>query len=74
MYDTTAVRENGDIRATRLEGALFGDVKGGDWMLNVVCQGQSLIMYGGEASVSATIILSYKVIFISAFLPITKRS
>ena len=33
MYDTTAVRENGDIRATRLEGALFGDVKGGDWML-----------------------------------------
>lgn len=33
MYDTTAVRENGDIRATRLEGALFGDVKGGGWML-----------------------------------------
>lgn len=33
MYDTTAVRENGDIRTTRLEGALFGDVKGGDWML-----------------------------------------
>lgn len=32
MYDTTAVRLNGDIRATRLEGALFGDVKGGDWM------------------------------------------
>ncbi len=33
MYDTTAVRENGDIRATRLEGALFCDVKGGDLML-----------------------------------------
>ena len=33
MYDTTAVRQNGDIRATRLEGALFGDFKGGDWML-----------------------------------------
>ena len=33
MYDTTAVRQNGDIRATRLEGALFGDVKGVDWML-----------------------------------------
>ena len=33
MYDTTAVRQNGDIRATRLEGALFGDVHGGNWML-----------------------------------------
>lgn len=33
MYDTTAVRQNGDIRATRLEGALFGDFKCGDWML-----------------------------------------
>ncbi len=33
MYDTTAVRQNGDIRATRLEGALFGDIDGGDWMV-----------------------------------------
>ena len=33
MYDTTAVRQNGDVRATRLEGALFGDFKGGEWML-----------------------------------------
>lgn len=33
MYDTTAVRQNGDIRATRMEGALFGQIKGGDWML-----------------------------------------
>ena len=33
MYDTTAVRQNGDIRATRLEAALFGDIKDGDWML-----------------------------------------
>lgn len=33
MYDTTAVRQNGDIRATRMEGALFGQIKGGGWML-----------------------------------------
>ncbi len=33
MYDTTAVRQNGDVRATRLEGALFGQFAGGKWML-----------------------------------------
>jgi vitamin B12 transporter len=33
MYDTTATRQNGDIRATRLEGALFGQLSGGTWML-----------------------------------------
>lgn len=33
MYDTTAVRQNGDIRATRMEAALFGDIRGGKWML-----------------------------------------
>ena len=32
MYDTTAVRQNGDIRSTRLEGALFGTFDGGSWM------------------------------------------
>ena len=31
MYDTTAVRENGDIRATRMEGALYGMIKNGNW-------------------------------------------
>lgn len=33
MYDTTAVRQNGDVRATRMEGALFGTISGGEWML-----------------------------------------
>ena len=33
MYDTTATRQNGDIRATRMEGALFGSFKDGKWML-----------------------------------------
>ncbi len=33
MYDTTATRRNGDIRATRLEAALFGRLDGGKWML-----------------------------------------
>lgn len=33
MYDTTAVRQNGDIRATRMEGALFGSIGGGTWMM-----------------------------------------
>ena len=32
VYDTTAVRQNGDIRATRLEGSLFGDLQQGSWM------------------------------------------
>lgn len=33
MYDTTAVRQNGDIRATRMEAAVFGDITAGKWML-----------------------------------------
>lgn len=34
MYDTTATRQNGDVRATRMEGALFGTFGGGGkWML-----------------------------------------
>lgn len=36
MYDTTATRQNGDIRATRMEGALFGTFSGnGKWMAKV---------------------------------------
>jgi len=35
MYDTTAVRQNGDIRATRMEGTLFGNIKNGSWMTKV---------------------------------------
>ena len=31
FFDTTLVRENGDIQSLRLETALFGRVKGGDW-------------------------------------------
>ena len=33
LYDTTATRQNGDVRATRMEGALFGDFHQGKWML-----------------------------------------
>lgn len=33
MYDTTAVRQNGDIRATRLEGAVFGDYNGARFII-----------------------------------------
>lgn len=32
-YDTTAVRKNGDVRAFRVEGALFGKLKSGYWRL-----------------------------------------
>lgn len=36
VYDTTATRQNGDIRATRMEGALFGTFSGnGKWMAKV---------------------------------------
>ena len=31
FFDTTLVRENGDIKSLRLETALFGYLKGGDW-------------------------------------------
>jgi len=31
MYDTTAVRENGDIYSFRFEGGLFGTISGGYW-------------------------------------------
>ncbi len=31
MYDTTAVRENGDISSIRLETGLFGTIQGGYW-------------------------------------------
>ena len=31
MYDTTAVRENGDIQSTRFEGGLFGSIPRGYW-------------------------------------------
>ena len=30
-YDTTAVRQNGDINATRLEAGLYGNVHNGEW-------------------------------------------
>lgn len=30
-YDTTEVRQNGDVRMMRAEGALFGKLKGGEW-------------------------------------------
>lgn len=33
MYDTTATRQNGDLRATRMEGALFGEFDDGRWMI-----------------------------------------
>lgn len=31
VYDTTAVRRNGDINATRIEGALYGYINNGSW-------------------------------------------
>lgn len=34
-YDTTEVRKNGDVRALRVEGAVFGTIKNGDWKAKV---------------------------------------
>ena len=34
-FDTTLVRENGDIRSLRLEAQLFGRVRGGQWQVHV---------------------------------------
>jgi len=33
-YDTTATRENGDIKASRMEAALYGHLPAGSWMLH----------------------------------------
>jgi len=38
-FDTTLVRENGDIRSLRLESQLFGRYKGGDWNLRLYAYG-----------------------------------
>ena len=35
FFDTTLVRENGDIRSLRLESALFGRLRRGDWRLRL---------------------------------------
>ncbi len=34
-YDTTQMRENGDVRSFRLEGALFGQMRGGTWRTKI---------------------------------------
>ena len=34
-YDTTEVRQNGDVRFLRVEGGLFGKIKNGDWKAKV---------------------------------------
>lgn len=34
-YDTTEVRKNGDVRALRVEGGLFGQFNGGEWRAKV---------------------------------------
>ena len=38
-YDTTLVRENGDIRALRLDGQVFGSVAGGEWRVRLYSYG-----------------------------------
>ena len=39
FFDTSLVRENGDIRSLRLEAQLFGVQKDGDWQLRVYSYG-----------------------------------
>lgn len=34
-YDTTEVRKNGDVRSLRIEGALFGNIRNGEWKTKV---------------------------------------
>ena len=38
-YDTTLVRENGDIRSLRLDGQVFGTVRGGEWRMRLYSYG-----------------------------------
>lgn len=34
-YDTTEIRQNGDVRSLRVEGALFGAIRDGEWRAKV---------------------------------------
>lgn len=34
-YDTTEMRQNGDVRSLRIEGALFGAIRDGEWRAKV---------------------------------------
>ncbi len=36
-YDTTAVRQNGDVRMMRVEGGVFGEIEQGEWRLKAYC-------------------------------------
>ena len=69
-YDTTAVRQNGDINATRLEGTLHGRINDGSWYIRattIIRNGeyreQSSIMYGDAVNVFGTQTLSFKAVF-----------
>lgn len=35
MYDTTAVRQNGDVFSTRIEAGLYGKIPEGFWRIKV---------------------------------------
>ncbi len=48
-WDTTAVRKNGDIRALRLEGALFGRIPRGGWQAKIY-------YYDGEKGIPGAIV------------------
>lgn len=39
FFDTTLVRENGDIRSLRLEAQIFGRIRGGRWQAHVYSYG-----------------------------------
>ena len=36
-YDTTMVRQNGDIQSVKAEGNIFGTVDGGEWSAKIYC-------------------------------------
>ena len=38
-FDTTLVRENGDIKSLRMEAQLFGRIKEGDWQIRIYSYG-----------------------------------
>lgn len=38
-YDTTMVRSNGDVRALRAEGNIFGTMDRGEWSVKIYCYG-----------------------------------
>ena len=45
FFDTTLVRENGDIQSLRLEAQLFGNLRRGEWDIHAYAYGSERVTW-----------------------------